>query len=177
MYEYALQPEPIAQADPAIYPTTITKTGALSVSSGQRTGRSPTDKRIVYDDTTKDTIWWGSVNIPIPPEGYARNRSRAVDFFNTRKQLYVIDGYGGWDEKNRLKCRVISTRPYHALFMKIMMIRDQQERLVANFTKGGPDFTIMNAGEFKADLATESVTDKTSVSVNFTDKELTILGT
>lgn len=34
--------------------TTITCTGALSVSSGSKTGRVPKDKRIVYDETTKD---------------------------------------------------------------------------------------------------------------------------
>ena len=34
--------------------TTITSTGALSVSSGSKTGRVPKDKRIVYDEITKD---------------------------------------------------------------------------------------------------------------------------
>ena len=33
-------------------------------------------------------------------------------------KLFVIDGFAGWDEKFRLNCRVIATRPYHALFMK-----------------------------------------------------------
>ena len=61
--------------------------------------------------------------------------------------------------------------------MKIMMIRDNLASLNKNFTNGGPDFTIMNAGEFQADVDTESVTDKTSVAVNFTDKKLVILGT
>lgn len=124
LYEYAVEPETAAQVNPLVYPTTITSTGALSVASGARTGRSPNDKRVVMDDTTKDVIWWGKVNIPIPPDAYAKNRRRAVDFFNTKKQLYVIDGYAGWDKNNRMKCRVIATRPYHALFMKIMMIRD-----------------------------------------------------
>jgi phosphoenolpyruvate carboxykinase (ATP) len=111
------------------------------------------------------------------PDGYTANRQRAVDFLNTRKQLYVIDGYAGWDEKNQLKCRVVATRPYHALFMKIMMIRDKTPSLVKKFTAGGPDFTILNAGEFIADTANESVTNPTSVAVDFTRKELTILGT
>jgi phosphoenolpyruvate carboxykinase (ATP) len=111
------------------------------------------------------------------PEAYGKNKQRAIDYFNTKERLYVIDGYAGWDEKNRLKCRVIATRPYHALFMKVMMIRDETKNLVKNFTAGGPDFTIMNSGEFVADTTTESVTDKTSVAVNFTNKELVILGT
>jgi len=74
LYEYALQPEHLTSVgDSTVQPTTITKTGALSVHSGRRSGRVPKEKRIVYDETTKDTIWWGDVNIPLEPKGYARN--------------------------------------------------------------------------------------------------------
>ena len=47
-------PEHIASPDPTVTETTITDTGALSCSSGSRTGRVPKDKRIVYDEETKD---------------------------------------------------------------------------------------------------------------------------
>ena len=43
----------------------ISSSGALINFSGKKTGRSPKDKRIVYEDTSKDEIWWGSVNIKI----------------------------------------------------------------------------------------------------------------
>jgi phosphoenolpyruvate carboxykinase (ATP) len=88
----------------------------------------------------------------------------------------VIDGYAGWDEHYRLKVRVIATRPYHALFMKQMLIRGSDKQLNTDFAQGH-DFTIMNAGEFGADPTTENVTSSTSVNVNFKAKELTILGT
>jgi len=52
----------------------ISSSGALINFSGKKTGRSPKDKRIVYEETSKDDIWWGSVNIkmderkcPLPP--------------------------------------------------------------------------------------------------------------
>lgn len=54
LYEYALLPEHLTSVDPHIYPTTIADNGALSVSSGQKTGRVPKDKRVVLDETTKD---------------------------------------------------------------------------------------------------------------------------
>ena len=41
----------------------VSSSGALINFSGKKTGRSPKDKRIVYEDTSKDEIWWGSVNI------------------------------------------------------------------------------------------------------------------
>ena len=43
----------------------ISSTGALINFSGKKTGRSPKDKRIVYEETSKDDIWWGSVNIKL----------------------------------------------------------------------------------------------------------------
>lgn len=41
----------------------ISSSGALINFSGKKTGRSPKDKRIVYEETSRDNIWWGSVNI------------------------------------------------------------------------------------------------------------------
>lgn len=41
----------------------ISSSGALINFSGKKTGRSPKDKRIVYEAGSKDNIWWGSVNI------------------------------------------------------------------------------------------------------------------
>jgi phosphoenolpyruvate carboxykinase (ATP) len=118
LYEYALKNEHVGSTDPNIYYTTLTDTGALSASSGLRYGRSPKDKRVVLDEVTKDVIWWGDVNIKIPPEGFARNKQRAIDYMNIRPRVFVIDGYAGWDEKYRLNVRVICLRPYHAVFMK-----------------------------------------------------------
>ena len=55
LYEFAMQPEHRRSVgDVTVYDTTITDTGALNVASGVKTGRVPKEKRIVYDDTTKD---------------------------------------------------------------------------------------------------------------------------
>ena len=55
MYEYALQPEHRTSiGDETVDETTVTYTGALSVNSGSKKGRVPKEKRIVYDETTKD---------------------------------------------------------------------------------------------------------------------------
>ena len=37
----------------------ITSTGALATSSGEKTGRSPRDKRIVENPASPHDIWWG----------------------------------------------------------------------------------------------------------------------
>ncbi len=37
-----------------------TELGAINVMTGIYTGRSPKDKYIVMDETSKDTVWWTS---------------------------------------------------------------------------------------------------------------------
>eukprot|EP00930_Biecheleria_cincta_P013976 TRINITY_DN1220_c0_g1_i4.p1 TRINITY_DN1220_c0_g1~~TRINITY_DN1220_c0_g1_i4.p1 ORF type:complete len:620 (+),score=117.57 TRINITY_DN1220_c0_g1_i4:82-1860(+) len=152
----------------------ILSTGALAAFSGQKTGRSPGDKRIVDEPSTSADVWWGPVNIKLSPNTFKINRERAIDYLNTRERLYVFDGFAGWDPNYRYKVRVITSRAYHALFMHNMLIRPTAEEL-ANF--GKPDYTIYNAGAFPANRATEGMTSGTSVSLNFATGEVVILGT
>ena len=103
--------------------------GGLVARSGEKTGRSPKDKRVVDCPDVHDDVWWGDVNMPLSEEIFSINRQRAVDFLNTRDQLYVIDGFAGWDEKYRQKIRIICLNAYHALFMHNMLIRPTAEQL------------------------------------------------
>jgi phosphoenolpyruvate carboxykinase (ATP) len=93
----------------------ISSSGALINFSGKKTGRSPKDKRIVYEETSKDDIWWGSVNIKLDErklyprpnldhrnridclltDTFEINRERAIDYLNTRDNVYIFDGFAG----------------------------------------------------------------------------------
>ena len=152
----------------------IASSGALIALSGEKTGRSPTDKRIVHEPSTADEVWWGPVNIKIDEHIFAINRERAIDYLNTRPFLYCVDGFAGWDEKQRIKVRIVCARAYHALFMHNMLIRPTPEQL-ADF--GDPDYVVFNGGGFPANRHTSGMTSKTSVALNFKEKEFVILGT
>lgn len=152
----------------------ISSTGALMVSSGAKTGRSPTDKRIVKEADSENDIWWGAINIPLDERSFMINRERAIDYLNTRRQLYVVDGYAGHDPRYRLKIRIICSRAYHALFMQNMLVRPTREQL-RKFNE--PDYVIYNAGEFPANMYTQGMTSNTSVSLSFARREMVILGT
>lgn len=165
LYQEALKYEPDAA---------IADSGALMVRSGAKTGRSPADKRIVEHPDSKDNIWWGKINIPIRESTFDINRERAIDYMNTLDRIYVVDGFGGWDPKYRIKVRIICTRPYHALFMWNMLIRPTDEQL-ADF--GEPDYVIFNGGQFPANRQTEGMTSKTSVDLSFEKQQFVILGT
>ena len=152
----------------------ITANGALAAFSGTKTGRSPKDKRIVDHPKSTHDVWWGPVNIKLPESSFLTNRQRAIDYLNTRQQVYCLDGFAGWDPQRRLKVRVICARPYHALFMHNMLIRPDATELAAF---GDPDYVIYNAGQFPANNHTVGMTSQTSICVSFERGEMIILGT
>jgi phosphoenolpyruvate carboxykinase (ATP) len=165
LYQEAIRREP---------DSALAASGALIAYSGKKTGRSPGDKRIVRHEASENDVWWGSVNVPIGEATFRINRERAIDYLNTRERLYVVDAFAGWDPEHRVKVRIICSRPYHALFMHIMLVRPTPEEL-ANF--GEPDFIIFNAGRFPANRYTSGMTSKTSIDLSLETGELVILGT
>ena len=116
----------------------------------------------------------GASQHPLDDRAFAINRERAIDYLNTRDRLYCFDGFAGWDAKYRIKIRVICSRPYHALFMRTMLIRPTAEEL-ASF--GKPDVTIYNAGAFPANRLTAGMGSTTSMALSLEDREMVILGT
>ena len=153
--------------------TAISDVGALMVFSGKKTGRSPKDKRIVKHPDSENHIDWGPINMELDEHTFMVNRERAIDYLNTRKELFVVDAFAGWDPNYRLSVRIVCTRAYHALFMQNMLIMPTDEEL-ANFE---PNYLILNGGSFPANIYTSSMTSKTSIDVNLESREVVILGT
>jgi phosphoenolpyruvate carboxykinase (ATP) len=147
--------------------------GALATYSGEKTGRSPKDKRII-EGSSGDDVWWGSVNIPAKNAGFLECRRRAMAFLEAQPRVFVVDGYAGWDREYRIKVRVICSRAYHALFMHNLLIRPTPEELE---TFGEPEFLIINAGDQPADPGVPGVSSPTSVMLHLDRREMVILGT
>ncbi|MFT3922094.1 MAG: phosphoenolpyruvate carboxykinase (ATP) [Myxococcales bacterium] len=152
----------------------IASNGALVAMSGEKTGRSPGDKRVVDEPGSSADIWWGPVNIRLERQSFEINRERAIDYLNTRDRLYIVDGFAGWDPKYRIKVRVVCARAYHALFMHNMLIRPTPQEL-ADF--GEPDYHVINGGAFPANRLTPGMTSRTSVDLSLEQRTLVILGT
>lgn len=126
------------------------------------------------EPTSSQTVWWGPVNKPMSELVWQINRERAIDYLNILPRIYVFDGYAGWDERYKIKVRVVCSRAYHCLFMRNMLIRPTEEQVR---TYGSPDFTIYNAGAFPANTYTVGMTSSTSVALNLNTHEMVILGT
>lgn len=153
--------------------TYISDKGALVTYSGTKTGRSAKDKRLVFNG---EPIWNDkhSPNDLIDNDIFNINKETSICYLNNLKKIYVFDGYACWHLSHRYKVRVISSRPYHCLFMYNMLIRPTKEEL-KNY--GEPDITIYNSGCFPCNRYTESMTSSTSVILNLKTKEVVLLGT
>ncbi|SIO24222.1 phosphoenolpyruvate carboxykinase (ATP) [Salinivibrio sp. ES.052] len=124
----------------------VTELGAVSVDTGIFTGRSPKDKYIVRDDTTRDTVWWSDQgkndNKPIDHAVW-KDLKALVTHQLSGKRLFVIDGYCGANPNTRLRIRVITEVAWQAHFVKNMFIRPTNEEL-KDFE---PDFVVMNGAK------------------------------
>lgn len=152
----------------------LVDSGALAVSSGAKTGRSPKDKRVVDQPSVHADVWWGDVNIPLTGASFDSLFEQASAFLDGTEHLYVVDAFAGWDPRYRLKVRIVCSRAYHALFMHNMLIRPTAAEL-KDF--GEPDFVIYNAGQTQADRSIPGVSSGTCVAINFDRGQMVILGT
>lgn len=125
-----------------------TELGALNVMTGKYTGRSPRDKYIVSDDTTKETIWWTddknkNDNKPISQEIWNDLKKTTVATLSNN-DIYVLDAFCGANKDTRLKVRFIVEVPWQIHFVKNMFIRPTEEEL-KEF--GEPDFLVINSSK------------------------------
>ena len=125
---------------------TVTEFGSIGIDTGKFTGRSPKDKYIVEDDSTKDTVWWadgsasGSDNKKLSSEAWDYLKSISVEQLNG-KRIYVMDGFCGTNDDTRMKVRLVTEIVWMAHFFKNMFIRPTEAEL-ENFA---PDWIILNA--------------------------------
>jgi phosphoenolpyruvate carboxykinase (ATP) len=122
----------------------VTDTGAVAVMTGRFTGRSPKDRYIVMDKTSKDTIWWdGNINIPTSEKVWKELKGVAQKQLS-EKTLYVVDTFCGTNADTRLKVRFITEVAWQAHFVTNMFIRPSKYEL-DNY--GEPDFVSVNASK------------------------------
>ena len=156
----------------------VTELGAVNVMTGIYTGRSPKDKFIVMDETSKDTVWWTTPeykndNKPASKEAWDACKKLALQELSNKK-LYVMDVFCGANKDSRMAIRFIMEVAWQAHFVKNMFIEPTAEEL-ENFE---PDFVCYNASKAKVENYKElGLNSETAVVFNLTDREQVILNT
>jgi len=160
----------------------VTELGAINVMTGVYTGRSPKDKYIVYDNTTKEgkpgEIWWDT------EEYHNDNHKMSVATWKvvkklaqeqlSGKRLFVVDGFCGTHKDTRMKVRFIMEVAWQAHFVTNMFIRPKNQK---EFDQE-PDFVVYCAAKAKVENYQElGLRSETCVAFNVTSREQVILNT
>ena len=174
LFQEETRPEPEGYAR-----GTLTQSGAIAVDTGIFTGRSPKDKYIVRDDTTRDTLWWNDVgngkndNQPLSQETWQALKDRCTAQLSG-KRLFVIDAFCGANPDTRLSVRFVMEVAWQAHFVKNMFIRPDEAEL-ASFK---PDFVVMNAAQCtNPDWQAQGLHSENFVAFNLTERMQLIGGT
>ena len=170
-----------AELDPALEgyeKGVMTELDTVNVMTGVYTGRSPSDKYIVMDENSKDTVWWTSPefkndNHPMSQEVWATVKDLAMKELSGKK-LYVVDAFCGANADTRMNVRFVMEVAWQAHFVKNMFIVPTEEEL-KNFE---PDFVVYNASKAAVENYKElGLNSSTCVAFNITSREQVILNT
>ena len=85
----------------------LSNTGALVVTTGKYTGRSPDDKFIVDSEGVHNEIAWGKVNVPISQEKFDKIYDKVVAYLQNR-EIFIFDGFAGADPACRKSFRIVN---------------------------------------------------------------------
>jgi phosphoenolpyruvate carboxykinase (ATP) len=147
--------------------------GPLVARTGQHTGRSPNDKFVVKEATSEKHVHWGAVNKPIEEAKFDALHKDMMAYLQG-KDVFVLDAWGGTDPKYKIPIRVVTEFAWHNLFARNMFLpeNDPQKR-----REHRPEFTVIDAPNFKADPAKHGTRSDVFILVHFGRKMVLIGGT
>lgn len=61
---------------------TLTSSSAITVNTGEFTGRSPKDRFIVRDSITENSVWWGDVNLSFDSDKFDSLHQKVINYLS-----------------------------------------------------------------------------------------------
>tara|TARA_Y100001970_G_scaffold223832_1_gene275629 strand:+ start:1538 stop:3067 length:1530 start_codon:yes stop_codon:yes gene_type:complete len=148
----------------------IAANGALLVKTGKRTGRSPLDRFIVKDDTTKDSVDWGEVNRPFESEAF-NNLWSKVEVYLDSKDSFISSLHVGEHSEHYVPVNIRTEWAWHNLFGKQMFIRPNEFNPNSKTV-----WQILSAPEFVCQPEIDKTNSDGVVILNFTSKKVLLAG-
>jgi len=149
----------------------LTLNGPLVVDTGYHTARAANDKVIVFEESTKDHIWWGEYNRPYNPEKFNDLVNRVQGFLQG-KDVFVQDCYAGADPEFRLPIRIVTEYAWHSMFARNMFILPESNE---EYRRHVPEFTVISLPSFQSFPQIDGTNSKTFIALNF-EQNLCIIG-
>lgn len=151
----------------------LASNGAISVTTGKYTGRSPKDKYIVNEPSISKKIAWGEVNKPIASDVFENLYTKMVDHIKDKNELFLFNGFAGADKNHQLSIQIINEFAWQNLFVHQLFIRPTKDEL-KNFK---PGFTVLCVPSFKADPVIDGTNSEAFIIVSYEQKIVLIGGT
>jgi phosphoenolpyruvate carboxykinase (ATP) len=169
---YQSPPEELVQDTLRMDEGVLTEAGALSINTGEFTGRAPNDKFTVKDETTEHTVHWNNFNIPIEEKYFHIIHKKIMDYLDKKPEVWVRDCYACADPRYRLNIRVITEKPWTNLFAYNMFLRPDEEEL-EDFK---PEWHVVSAPDLRLDPKECGTRQHNAVVVSFKHKTILIAG-
>ena len=148
----------------------IAANGALLVKTGKRTGRSPLDRFIVIDDSTKKEVDWGEVNRPFESVAF-ENLWNKVEAYLDSKDTFISSLHVGEHSEHYVPVNIRTQWAWHNLFGKQMFIRPDE------FNPNNKEtWQILSAPEFVCDPEVDKTNSDGVVILDFTAKKVLLAG-
>ncbi|WP_141433740.1 phosphoenolpyruvate carboxykinase (ATP) [Bacillus sp. 03113] len=151
----------------------LSSTGAVCVTTGAYTGRSPKDRFIVKEAFIEDKIDWGSVNQPISDEVFSNLYRKVLLYLKQKEEIFVFKGFAGADKNYQLPIQLINEYAWHNLFAHQLFIRPTLKELNEHHA----EFTVISAPGFHSNPLLDGTKSEAFIVISFKRRIVLIGGT